>query len=321
MRSASSAVAAALALAACGNYSNEDVRFYAAVPTREMLRVQVPAPQAQPGALTACSPGYGSADIWLWAKPTGDAINAAIDSILGLVDLVRKYPPTTRAADSRTWGPFDDKHPGREDRVTITRMDQGCVPGGPVCYVFVLAARLKGQASFQPIIEGQFQGPFAGRGDGSLAIHFDAIWALGMEDPPDPVTGQGGTPHGEAGIAYSRSGDPRFTQLSLQQPGFNLPLFDYSWQGWADGHGRLVYRIVDASNGNVLTIDARYDGAGEGRADVAVLTPIGLTAGFSECWNQAACVQWVSDPFNFTGICGPVPVSCIQGSVASCAVP
>ena len=322
MRSANSAVAAvALALAACGNYSNEDIRFYEAVPTRQMLRVQVPAPAAQPGALSACTPGYGSADVWLWAKPTGDGLNNAIDFILGLVDLVRRYPPTTRTADSRTWGPFDDKHAGREDRVTITRRDQGCVPGGPVCWVFVLAARVKGQGAFQPILEAQFQGASAGQGDGSLAIHFDTIWALGMNDPPDPQKpGDTGTPHGEMGIAYSRSGDPRTTELSFQQPGFSLPQFDYAWQGWADGHGRFVYRLIDA-NGNVLTIDARYDDAGRGRADVTVLTPGGFTAGFSECWNQAACVQWVDDPFNFTNICGLLPVSCVLGSVTSCAVP
>lgn len=322
MRSANSALAAAaLGLAACGNYSNEDVRFYEAVPTREMLRVTVPAPAAQAGALTACSPGYGSADVWLWAKPTGDGINNAVDFILGLVDLVRKYPPTTRAPGSRTWGPFDDRHPGREDRVTITRRDDGCVPGGPVCYEFVLASRVKGQGEFQAILDARFQGASAGQGDGTLAIHFDTIWALGMNDPPDPAKpGDAGTPHGEMGIAYSRSGDPRYTQLSLQQQGFGLPQFDYAWQGWADGHGRFAYRLVDA-RGNVLTIDARYDDQGRGRADVAVRTPLGLTAGFSECWDRAACVQWVNDPFNFTGICGAAPVNCVLGAVASCAVP
>jgi len=320
MRSANSALAV-LALAACGNYSNEDIRFYEAVPTREMLRVEVPAPPAQPGALSACTPGYGSADVWLWAKPTGDGINAAIDFILGLVDLVRRQPPTTRAPDSRTWGPFDDRHPGREGRVTITRRNEGCVPGGPVCYVFVLAARVKGQGDFQPILEGQFQGASAAQGDGTLAIHFDTIWALGMNDPPDPARpGDAGTPHGEMGIAYSRSGDPRYTLLSLQQPGFSLPQFDYAWQGWADGHGRFAYRLID-TRGTTLTIDARFDAVGQGRADVAVQTAGGFTAGFSECWDQAACVQWVDDRFNFTGICGPIPVSCILGTVASCAVP
>src|SRR6185369_1187401 len=117
MRSAISALLAALALAGCGNWSNDDVAFVQALPTAQALRVALPASAGQ----ALCAPP-GPSEVWAFAKPAGDGLNALVDGLAALVDRVRAVPPTTRGADARTWGPFpDDRHPGVEVRVVMTR--------------------------------------------------------------------------------------------------------------------------------------------------------------------------------------------------------
>ncbi len=93
------AAAASLALAGCGNYSTEDLRFLAALPRREDLRVAVPSQTGASALSVACA--GGTADVWLWAKPTSDGLNSGVDFVLTLVDAVRRYPPTWREKDAR----------------------------------------------------------------------------------------------------------------------------------------------------------------------------------------------------------------------------
>ena len=114
MRSAAERrLAVAIALAcACGNLSNEDVAYLEAIPQRGALRLSVPAgASGQP----ACA--IGPADVWTSARTTGDAINAGLDGILAMVETIRGFPPSTRAPDQRTWGPWPDQsHPGVQAR-------------------------------------------------------------------------------------------------------------------------------------------------------------------------------------------------------------
>src|SRR5690242_9114402 len=117
MRSGTSAFAAlaslAVAASGCGTWSNEDIAFVEALPTSQALKVALPASAGQ----ALCAPP-GPSEVWGWAKPAGDGLNALVDLLLGFVDLVKSVTPATRATDARTWGPFDDaKHPGKEVRV------------------------------------------------------------------------------------------------------------------------------------------------------------------------------------------------------------
>ena len=131
--------AAALGLAACGNYSTEDLRFLAALPQREDLQFKVPA--AQSGALSACPPA--NASVWLAAKPVSDGINGGVDLLVSLVDAVRRVSPTARDEDRRVWGPFDSKeHPGREVEVLMVRTHPAEL-GGQARYSYAFLARWK----------------------------------------------------------------------------------------------------------------------------------------------------------------------------------
>jgi len=308
MRSVNRTLAAtglALALAGCGNYSTEDLRFVAALPTRDDLRVQVPAPAASagPGALGAC--GLGTADTWLWAKPTSDDLNAIVDWVLGLVDAVRTASPSRRAPDRREWGPIDDaKHPGVEIVVAIERTWPGG-PDAPPQHDFVFGARAKGTSWWTPVLTGTFVGASARTGTGAVTLDFDALWAVGMNDP--------GTPHGKMPIRYDRASEPRTTELSLVQGGLGLVGFAYGYAGYADGGGAFDYAFRNAA-GDVITVQAGFDAAGAGRAAVAYRTAGGATGGFRQCWDAAACLVYVDDPAGYS--CAAPP--CSGGAIADC---
>ncbi len=301
------AIALAVGVAGCGNYSTEDLRFLAALPQREDLRVEVPA-QGSPGALVGpCA--TRTAEVWLWAKPTSDGLGAGVEFVLGLVDAVRRYPPTWRTEEARGWGPFDDeKHPGREIRIVISR-SYPAGPDGPPAHAYAFQARLKGTEPFATIVAGVFDGASASRGRGAVVLDFETLWALGMAAAD--------TPHGTMQIGYDRASEPVTVELSLAQDGFGIVRFGYGFTGYRDGRGAFDYAFRNGA-GDLLTVAAGFDAEGAGRAQVALTLAAGGSGSFRQCWDAAACLVYVDDPASYS--C-PAP-SCSFGTVSSCpAVP
>ena len=316
--------ALALALGGCGDYSTEDLRFLAALPQREDLRVAVPA-SAEAAAVvvakgTAVSQaptaacGLGDADIWLWAKPTSDGLNAAVSFVIGLIDAVRKHEPSWRGDDARRWGPFDDpKHPGREIQIGMARTYPPELGGAPR-HVYAFQARVKGTVEFTTIILGSFDGASASRGGGGVLLDFDALWALGMNDDT--------TPHGAMAIEYHRERDPVTIELVLAQRGFGNEAFGYQFAGWAEGSGVFNYAFRDA-DANLLVVSTGYDAFGAGRAHVAFTAAGGTpSGGFDQCWDAGPCLVYVSDPGNYSCVAAEWGGVCSRGDPADCpAIP
>lgn len=304
-----------LLLMGCGTWSNEDLRFYAALPTRDDLAVVVPAGatpalarlDGRVSLVAACEP-LGTAETWLWARPTADGLNGMVDWLLGLVDVVRRYPPTTRLADGRIWGPFpDDQHPGNEMRIVILRT-YPTGPEGPPRHAYAFEARRAGtEAPFRAVLSGHFVGPSALRGNGWLSLDFEALRALGMQDPDSP--------DGVMRVDYDRGAEPRTVALTLGKVGAGLPQFDYAFAGYADGRGRLRYVIVGDA-GDRAVVAAGFDAAGAGRSEVTyfpVALP-GFSVSYRQCWDPAACLVWVDDPGDYS--CGRA--GCSGGSEGAC---
>jgi hypothetical protein len=314
------AAAAVAGLAAgCGNYSTEDLRFLSALPQRDDLRVAVPATAAPAaGALTglttaaAACPAPGEANLWLRAKETSDGLNSGVDFVVGLIDAVRKYPPTARDDDYRRWGPFDDdKHPGREIQVVIERKWPSSGGGAPR-YEYRFEARVKGTSTFTWLIWGFFDGASASRGSGEVTLDFEAFWASGMNDA--------GTPRGSMVIGYDRASQPVTIDLDLfgtATGGFGVPRFAYGFSGYADGGGAFDYLLVNALSGDKLTVKASWSATKAGRLNVfyEVAPPSTLTGTFDQCWDSAGCLVYVNDPANLSCPVGP----CSTGLVSACA--
>ncbi len=300
----SGTAAAALALlAGCGNYSTEDLRFLVALPTRDDLRVTPPATASAAGAVldpAGCT--SGTADVWLSAKPTSDGLNAGVDFVVSLVDVVRRVPPTAREENARRWGPFpDEHHPGREIQIVMVRSFPYGTEERPA-HEYRFEARVAGDpAGFDPVIVGSFDGASARRGSGRVVLDFDNMWKVGIND----LT----TPRGRMEILYDRMSDPVTIDLGFSTGGFGVEQFGYGYAGFRDGSGRFDFRIRNP-NDDVLTITTAYDRAGAGRAAVTYTrSPAsgGGSGSFSQCWGPAACLTYVRDPANFT--CGTPPCS------------
>lgn len=296
------AAAAALALlAGCGNYSSEDLRFLVALPTRDDLRVAPPAASATvAGAVgdpATCTSGV--AQVWLDAKPTSDGLNAGVDFVLSLIDVVRRVTPTAREENGRRWGPFPaERHPGREIQIVMVRSYPYGPDARPV-HDYRFEARVKGTPAFDPVILGSFEGASAKRGRGRVVLDFDAMHRVGIQDA--------GTPHGRMDIEYDRVSDPVTIELGLSQQGFGVEQFAYGYAGYRDGSGRFDFRIRNPSQ-DLLTITTAYDPAAAGRAAVTYRRfSDGATGSYSQCWRAGACLTYVRDPFNFT--CGAAPCS------------
>jgi len=304
MRWGTSGAAAALtvlALAGCGDWSQEDIRFLAALPTRADLRVEVPA-SANASALCATR----TAALWLEAKPTSDGLNAGVDFVLRLVDAIRRIEPTERTDDERRWGPWDDdKHPGIQLQARIVRSEEE----GARVHRFVLEARRKGQGEFVPFITGEFRGPSAEIGKGDLEIAFEVLWTLGMNDAD--------TPRGTLAATYDRTADPRRVTIQIASPTAVRP-FEYRYAGYANGTGGFVY--VLPSGFNSLEIASAFDALGAGRAAVTyrIEFPVSARVGWTECWDAAACLVYVNDPGNYSCDTEPSP-PCSLGAVTACA--
>jgi len=296
MRSRSLA-AAALALAACGNYSTDDIAFVEALPGREALRVAVPAKPAPP----SCGP-LGEASQWTQANATGAGMNAGLDWILGAVDLVRSMDPTERHRDQRIWGPFPDgKHPGFAIRVTVSR-SQGA-DGIPVYDFAFETQRPLQETAWHVLIGGQFVGGSGRTGQGSVTLYFTAIRALGLNEKPDDPTV-------DVTIAYDRRSDPRTLSLSIPAgaAGFGLVDFDYGFTSWESGDSHLDFAVQDALGNRVVT-QAGFLPSGAGRGDVTLYpaNPPPDSYQFTVCWDESGCVTAVADFFNVSGHCASAP--------------
>lgn len=313
MRWATSFAAAAL-LCGCGNFSTEDLEFTEAMPTREALQLALPgaAAQAAGGAAAAvtCTTGLGEATGWTQARAIGVHVNAGLDWILRVVDLVRSLEPTRRERDRRTWGPFPDRsHPGVESRIVVWREFDG---NGVPTYHFAFEGRRPalGPApggDWLPLIDGRFEGAYARTGRGTVALRFGNIRVLGTNDnPSDPTV--------DVPISYDRRSDPRTVTLTIPASGsgFGLIDFPYTWSSWSDGQGRFDYAVQDLA-GNRVVWQARFTAEGAGRGDVTIYpaNPPPDSYPLSTCWDASGCYVGVNDPFNVADICGPLAVSCV----------
>ena len=242
------------------------------------------------------------------AKSTGTSINAGVDDILALVDAIRKVTPTTRDVDSRTWGPFPDKdHAGVFIQVVMSReLDASRTPWR---FIYTISAA-RPPGAYLPILEGEFFGAQASNGIGRITLHFENSTALGINKPTDPTF--------PARIFYDLSGDPRTISLDLTAGvnAFGLVSFDYSWAGYADGHGQFDYGFPDAKSGCTDEVTTFFNPQGAGRDVFRARCGSLLYGDVKQCWDAGGCLTFVDDPFGFTPACLGLP--CILGTLAQC---
>jgi len=294
------------AFASCGDYSNEDLLYMSAVPSSSQLAVVLPAATTAMQAELAQNTHNGISDV-----------NALLDDVLGLVDAIRSYEPTSRTSDSRTWGPFaDSKHPGWQWELVVNRAADGTTFN----YELDVQNTRAATPTWVKFVTGTFD--LAGgikQGNGTVKADFAALAtaAFPLDDSARPLK--------TLSISYQNfqtPGSPVVVTLLIERtapdPTNGVTSATFTYAILADGSGEIAFTLV----GNVipgvatetLALNAQWLPTGAGKATLAVVSGDGAGLTQSECWDATFAVTYNDKPwstaedFGDASMCPALPV-------------
>jgi hypothetical protein len=278
------------AIAACGDYSNEDLPFMSAVPSSTQLAVVLPAAPAN----------VMQAELAQDTHSGIATVNSVLDAVLAVVDTVRSYEPTSRSANSRTWGPFaDSTHPGWQAQLEVSRASEDATV---FTYEldFVSTANPSNSVAF---LKGMFDiAGGAKQGNGSVTAYFGDALAAGY--PLDATTSQYDTLMINY-QNYQTPGSPVSVTLMINRAtpdpnGITMVTFTYTIL--ADGSGEITFMstgdVVAGTGTETVTIQAQWlpSGVGMGTLKIVAGTDVGLTQ--TECWDATFEVTYNDKPWS-----------------------
>jgi hypothetical protein len=278
--------------AACGNYSNEDLEFMNALPKQGELSVDIPA---RSSAVTLLE----EAELARTTHKTTRDLNGLTATLVGLVDLIRSYPPTSRTRDSRVWGPFG---PGPNETKNLDwqrRMMMWRDVMNPNILDFEIAVHKIGTSDllWPAFVSGSFApGETASQGQGHLAVVLADVRAAGLD-----VSDWNMLDHLE--IDYRRPvpatvADPvhiamRITDLPAD-PMNPAPTVTYDYQATGEGQGQMTFDVYadlvvvpPPDQIEHVNITSLWLATGEGRSDLTVVSGDGVGTQQTECWDRS----------------------------------
>jgi hypothetical protein len=279
-------------MAACGDYSNEDLVYMSAIPSSSQLAVVLPA------AMVTVMQAELAQD-----THTGISnVNSMLDEVLGLVDAIRSYEPTSRTSNSRTWGPFaDSNNKGWQWRLVVTRTDT-------TTFTYVLD--VEDTTAAAPTWVSFFTGFFdlAGgvkQGNGSVTADFGTLAAANF--PLDSNTSQLATLMINY-QNYQTPGSPVSVTLTIiraaPDPTTGVTSVTFTYEILTDGSGEIAFTLV----GNVipgplietLALNAQWLSTGAGKATLAVVAGDGAGMTQTECWDATFEATYNDKPWSVT---------------------
>lgn len=279
---------AGLALAACGNYSNEDLLFMSAVPSSQQLAVALPAASTANQAELAQDTHNGI-----------DTVNKLLDQVLGLVDAVRAYEPTSRTSDTRTWGPFaDQNNAGWQWRLVVTLESDGTT----FDYHLDTENTTAAATAWISFFIGTFDASGGiKQGNGSVMVDFAALKSAHF--PLDDKAAALNT----LSIDYQKydtPGSPVSVTFMITQPAdpmTGVTSLTFTYEILMDGSGEIAFTLV----GNVIpgpaldtvTINAQWLPSGEGKATEAIVSGDGAGLARVQCWDASFTQTYNLEPW------------------------
>lgn len=275
-------------------WSNDDLVFLAALPTKAQLETKVPETATTQQPLGQRQDGlslYGASNTYARTRKAASDFNGGLLRVLELVDHVRKQNPSARTKDSRTWGPYSDsKTPDIEARLVITRV------ADPLHYEWSIDLRRKTESEWFSPITGTYL-PNATdditRGMGTVRFEAQQNRERGFAGFGDDATLQW------IEVRYATDADPVHVEVdfSFRREDFfgfvDEWMLKYESKQFEDQSGSLRFDLVGdfvktgAAN-ETLTFLSRWRTDGAGRADVTAQGG-DLASSFKagiECWNS-----------------------------------
>jgi hypothetical protein len=306
-------IAAALALSACGTWSNEDLEFVYALPDKATVHAAAPGQSSSTGQ-GLLHQGLNAGEDSPQAQGTiklSTGFNTYVDSILDGIDGVRVIPPTSRTDDTRTWGPYNDsQHPGFEVEVEIER-DGGS--GGEYEYDWQLRYRQTGGQFFDICVGNFIPTETLKIGEGGFfidALSAREIFDAGKADDPDHLT-----------VTYITDKSPKQVSMFFDKDAgvdagsYSLG-YQYEQNDAGDTHATFIATGGDP-NITTLEYDAKWNASGEGFMKASILAGNWADAGIrlEECWDSAQKVVYSNMIFDAgTGPDGGTPEVGLPGA-------
>jgi hypothetical protein len=291
-------------LAGCGgNYSNDDVLFRSAIPTRELLASKLTSASAamrlDPNANLGVAPGPSAgpaAGPTSWTAvgdPSGLAqftrgasvgFNKGLFAILDVLQAVVTLEPSVRHPDERIWGPYPDRqHPGFEVQLVMDRT--------AARFEYRVDVRKTGTTDWTKVISGDFQAT-GGLREGTGSLHFldEAARGAGYDPVQSDVASIDAT--------YQTQTQPVTVELEVMSVSQPLPILAFTFAGLADGGGQMRFDVSaqlaggDASPLETLEILSEWKPDGQGRADAQIVAGDLVGASYVECWSAQDAILY-----------------------------
>lgn len=306
----SSAAVFAVWLVGCGgNYSNADVEFFAALPRRSDVAVDVPATASQPlqssSGLRGMSQGLSqTSTTYAEARKAGDGINLFANYFISMLEEILRHDPTNRQPDVRIWGPWEDaKMPGFHLRVIVRRelVDVDGSAGEEVVDGFTWHIQYKRtldppaawDAPEASIVDGWFGPETLRTGRGMVLFQATHFRASGLADA-DAIRELGSL--AQLGLGYDNRGSPRTVMVGARlDDGSSVGA---GYQQHEGGDGQLGFEFDDGASPNKLGALVRWRADTSGRADLRVVAGPDLNAEATECWDAQQQVVYLSRPWD-----------------------
>jgi hypothetical protein len=282
------------AASACvGNFSNDDLEFLNALPSREELTARLPGSEERSGVrglephvarLAVAEPSQ----FYRSTHEASDVFNAGLDALLSRLELIQAEPPTTRALGKRVWGPMTlDMSGEHEVRLWMTRT------GRVFDYRLEVRRTGSGDAGWWSFLEGVFQSDGGlRRGTGAVHLQIGAAVAHGFDLGWISEQGQEWLSTQERlDIVYQTRTLPLRVEMNFVSAQARREL-QYAYRKLPEGLGEMTFflraDLLPGERREDLTIISRWTKDGDGVARVGVTggdVAEGLEETQVECWD------------------------------------
>lgn len=290
-------------LAACGgNFSNEDLEYLNALPTREDLASKLPGSDSRSGQGLAQRTDRlevgDPSSLYLDTRRASDDFNRGLDGLLTLLENIRTTPPTTREPNRRIWGPFPAKEqPGNDVRFVMERWEDATT----FDYQLQFKPSRAGEEAWWSFLEGSFRADAGIRkGEGELHLFIAEAMAQGV-DVGDLRTLKA------LDVGYQNRELPsRVEMLFTAQPTPTSSDIRYTYRELPGGFGemRFLLKDTDAVPGGAredVEITSRWT-PDQGGVGTFVITRGDLMgASYRECWDAQNRVTFAKRSWEFFG--------------------
>ncbi|NMO16412.1 hypothetical protein HPC49_09635 [Pyxidicoccus fallax] len=288
-----SLLCAALLFVGCDNAKNDEASFREGLPSREMVEMKAPKKDGQ--GLAAFYGEGQTADHFALTVGAAVTVNGGTLWVLGLIETIVKYPPSSIEGDVAVWGPYSDDSENLTWKLTVTRTDDHS-------YSWVMDGKAKtaNDSGYVTVLSGTHTAAvnadgerMKGFGSGEFLIDWERRLTLPGANLNEMGTGEIRYSRTDAAAVASVEADFQKVRDEAVQGGRVDANYRYKQAPGAGGElDFVIKKNIDLGNPDKqapenLAIKSRWGASGAGRSDIKLSGgDLRGEATLSECWDS-----------------------------------